>query len=141
MSRSFSKMLPKSFEDIAVFSRFFAVGAVGFTVDFLVLSFCVYVLGLSPIWSRLPSASVAICVTWFLNMRFTFRANPASKKKSLVFYALVKGAGFLINFGIYTALFYTHPFFATYLIVPLAIGSGIAMIFNFIFARFVFEKV
>lgn len=141
MSRFSSKMLPDKFKEIFVFSRFFVVGAIGFTIDFTVLSFCMHAFDMSPIWSRIPSSITAILSTWFLNMTFTFRANPKSRKKSLLYYAIVKWTGFLINFAIYTTLLLYEPFFYEYPFFALAISAGIAMFYNFFLSRKVFEKI
>jgi putative flippase GtrA len=59
------------------FIRFSIVGLVGFAVDALVFSVCLFGFGFSSLWSRVLSFVVAASTTWIGNRRFTFRSHSA----------------------------------------------------------------
>jgi putative flippase GtrA len=87
-------------------ARFLIVGAIGFVADALVLLLLVHVLGLSRVWSRIPSLLIAMTVTWWLHRHFTFswaRETAPSHREWLRFvFANALGNGF--NLGIYWLL-------------------------------------
>ncbi len=116
--------------------RFGAVGALGFAVDALVLTWLVRVGGWDLYESRWLSFALAVTVTWGLNRRFTF-GQRASRNRSREYgrYVAVQGLGALINLGVYAGVLMAWPALAAWPVLPLAAGSGVAMLFNFIGAR------
>ena len=123
--------------------RFLIVGTIGFIVDagLLVL---LMAAGLGHYSARFVSFMVAVCVTWWLNRTFTFRApkqsGPARNApimKELVTYVLFQSAGIVINFGIYSILIERSAIFYDLPALAVAVGSLAAMVFNFATARWI----
>jgi putative flippase GtrA len=79
--------------------------------------------------SRVIAASIAIFATYVLNSKFNFRVKLtwilASK------YALVQGVGILINFLVYALAVNALGQAPTSLIFAIALGSLVAMIWNY----------
>ncbi|WP_201243799.1 GtrA family protein [Halochromatium salexigens] len=117
--------------------RFGLVGSLGFAVDALVLTWLVRVGDWGVYESRWLSFALAVTVTWGLNRRFTF-GQQASRNRSREYgrYAAVQGLGALINLGVYAAVLMIWPVLAAWPVLPLAAGSGVAMLFNFVGARY-----
>ncbi len=87
---------------LAHLSRFLQVGAIGFTIDALLLWALVYQVGWPPILSRVISFIATISVTFVLNARYTFAVRVRESSKSR--YVLIQCLGAGINFFSYTAL-------------------------------------
>lgn len=121
------------------FMRYCAVGAAGFCTDGGLLQLGIHVFGLGAIVARVPSFAVAVLVTWYLNRGFTFRMQSRSFRESFPAYIAANAIGLAINFGTYTAGVLFSPFMAQYPLIPLAIGAGIGMVFNFLAARWIFR--
>jgi putative flippase GtrA len=116
--------------------RFGAIGSVGFLIDASVLTWLVTERGWGLYESRMLSFALAVTATWYLNRRVTF-ANRVSIDRAGEYgrYFAVQIVGALLNLGVYVAILATTPSLAAYPAVPLAVGSGVAMIFNFVWAR------
>lgn len=115
--------------------RFAMVGTVGFLVDGAVLQALVSLAGWGPVPARFVSFSVAFFVTWLLNRQFTFSAAGSPKAapmRSVLRYAMVSLAGAGINVGTYTALVLLSAAMAAHPIIPLAVGSIVALMFNYL---------
>ncbi len=81
----------------------------------------------------MPSFSVAVLATWYLNRNFTFRTPDKTFLESFPTYLLSSAVGLGINFGVYTVGILNG-------VIPLAalaIASVAAMFFNFAMAKFV----
>ena len=117
--------------------RFGAIGVVGFLVDASVLVYLVQMMGWGLYESRAISFGLAVTTTWYLNRRFTF-AHRAGAKRGQEYgrYFLAQVVGALINLGVYVAIVEAIPAVAPYPVLPLAAGSGVAMVFNFLAARY-----
>lgn len=117
--------------------RFGIVGVLGFAVDALVLTWLVWVVDWGVYASRWLSFALAVTVTWGLNRRFTF-SKQVSRNRSREYgrYFAVQGLGALINLGVYAGVLTAWPMLAAWPVVPLAVGSGVAMLFNFVGARY-----
>ncbi|MEM1175288.1 MAG: GtrA family protein [Pseudomonadota bacterium] len=114
-------------------SEFTLVGAVGFVTDggLLVLLHDVY--GINPYASRCVSFPVAMTVTWLLNRWLTFADRKDSRAASeLGRYAVVAVCGALLNMLIFFALVRYFSFMSEIVLLPFAIASGIALVFNFL---------
>ena len=120
----------------SVFARFFTVGTIGFLTDGGILQVGISLAHLSPLVARIPSFSIAVIVTWWLNRDFTFRTPEKSFRESFPSYLLSNAVGLAINFGVYAAAVLMHfmPFLA------LAVASIVAMFFNFAMAKLVIFK-
>ena len=116
--------------------RFGAIGIIGFAVDAGVLTWLVNLNGWGLYESRVVSFGLAVTVTWYLNRRFTFAARAGSDRgREYGRYFGVQTVGALINLGVYVAIVAAVSAVAAYPVVPLAVGSGVAMVFNFLAAR------
>lgn len=121
--------------------KFASIGALGFLVDAGVLSWLVSVKDWGLVSARLVSFAFAVSATWYLNRRITFSEQASvTKSKEYGRYIVSQSIGALINFGVYVLVVNAIQDQNTWPIVPLAIGSGFAVIFNFFMARtFIFR--
>ncbi len=116
--------------------RFAMIGAVGFLIDAAVLTGLVSALGWGLYEARAVSFSLAVSVTWYLNRCYTFTDRiSADRKREYARYVAVQIVGALINLGIYILVAGVVPAFAAYPVIPLAAGSAVAMVFNFMASR------
>ncbi len=117
--------------------RFLGVGAIGFVVDASVLTALVVGWGQDPYRARGLSFALAVTVTWYLNRRWAF-ASRANRRKTAEYgrYIAIQLTGAIINLSVYTACLGVDPALRAYPAVPLAIGAGVAMIFNFLGAKY-----
>jgi len=116
--------------------RFGAIGIVGFLIDAGVLTWLVRGHHWGLYEARALSFGLAVSATWYLNRRFTF-ANRAGADRSREYarYFATQSVGALINLGTYIAIVAALPGVADWPVIPLAVGSGVAMLFNFLAAR------
>ena len=115
--------------------RFAVVGTIGFLVDGAILQALVSLGGWGPVPARFASFSVAVVVTWLLNRRFTFQATGPKGPpplRSVARYIVVSVAGAGINVGTFTALVLLSDAMAAFPIIPLAAGSIVALVFNYL---------
>jgi putative flippase GtrA len=113
--------------------RFGLVGAVGFAVDGGLLQALVALAGWGPIEARALSFPAAVLATWWLNRSITFRGQDGgSLWRSLARYVGVSLVGTSVNFGIYSGLVLASATMAAHPLVPFAIASGIALVFNYL---------
>ena len=119
------------------FFRFCLVGGLGFLVDAGVLMALLAIEALGPIPARVVSILVAVTVTWILNRILTFRSDDPRYLFEWSRYALVNGAGAVINYGCYVACLLLIPKISP--LLALAVGSAVALIANYLGSRhFVF---
>ena len=124
------------------FLRFAVVGTVGFTVDACVLTVLVASAGMDRYGARIVSFGVAVTVTWLLNRQFTFAVPPGvgTRPGEYSRYFGVQFMGALINFGVYSLLVASFETAFRYPALALAVGSIVALFFNFLGAKhFVFR--
>jgi putative flippase GtrA len=120
------------------FTRFAAVGAIGFIVNYAMLTLLYSVLKLPILLSQLLSAEVALLCTFTGNNFWAFTGHKhLSIKKKLLKYHLTSGIGILISTGVVTGLVkYAHLYYG----VALVIGSALALIWNYTVNRkFIFK--
>ena len=119
--------------------RFAVVGAVGFCVDAGVLTVLMNA-GWGVIASRAVSFLLAASVTWLLNKVWTFRnvgTRAAGREYALYVGMQMIGAG--INLGVFFALVLASPSLREMPVVPLAVGAGVSLGFNyFVSKRWIF---
>jgi len=112
------------------------VGGIGFCTDAaLFLLFSNY-FGMPVMLSRALAFVPATVVTWRLNRVFVFgtkgnRRGPHEYARHLG----VQGLGIAINFAVFYVAVKLGLGRGSAQLVPLALGSGVAMVFNFIGAR------
>ncbi len=114
-----------------------AVGAVGFGVDASALTLLHGLWSWDPIQARLLSFSVAVTATWALNRAITFPSERAVPRlRQYLRYCVVNGIGALINLGVFAMLVWSYPLMGSHPLLPLAIASASALIFNFLGSRY-----
>ena len=98
--------------------------------------------GWGPIEARAVSFPAAVLVTWWLNRSITFRGQDGGGLlASLGRYLAVSLLGTSVNFGIYSALVLGSQTLAAHPIIPFAIASGIALVFNYLGSKhFAFRR-
>jgi putative flippase GtrA len=120
------------------FAAFAAVGTVGFCVDAGVLTALVRYGGFNPYAARVASFGVAVVATWALNRRFTFDSGAASaleRASEYGRYFSVQVAGASANLAVYSICLVMWPPLIHWLVVPLAAGSAVGLIINFLGAK------
>ncbi|MEA3289167.1 MAG: GtrA family protein [Campylobacterota bacterium] len=119
------------------FLTFGIVGSVGFIADASILLYLVEILNTNITPARFISFICAVFVTWILNRYFTFSDSEKKykKHKEYFIYLTIQSIGALINFTVFFTLIALYENLEKILIVPLAIGSIAALVFNFTFIR------
>jgi putative flippase GtrA len=123
--------------------KFGIVGTLGFVVDAGVLMFLIEWLQLNVFVARILSFIVAVFTTWLVNRNFTFR-DPRRARRSTheeyVRYFSVQTCGAAINLLVFFFAIRMIPVLESIPVIPLAIGSIVALVFNYLAARhFVFS--
>lgn len=119
---------------------FALVGAIGFLVDAGILTLLMTGYDFGPYAARAVSFTAAVTTTWYLNRRWVFdrRAVPMSRREYFS-YVTVQVIGALINLLVFVATLELVASLRGFPVIPLAIGAGVALLFNFgASSRFVF---
>ena len=117
---------------LASLRNFAVIGLVGFVIDGTLLSVLAHAADWSPLAARFVSFPCAVLATWVLNRRLTFRARSAHRTSmEVLLYGLVQTLGAGLNMAVFVVCVSQYPWLAARPIIPFAIGSGIAMFFNF----------
>jgi putative flippase GtrA len=112
--------------------RFGIIGFIGFLIDAAFLTFLVRAAEWGLYESRALSFSVAVTATWYLNRLYTFRHRSSDDlAREYGRYFAVQTLGSLINLAVYVAVIAALPVLASTPVLPLAVGSALAMGFNF----------
>jgi putative flippase GtrA len=122
----------------AAFARFCAVGVVGFAVDASVTLVLTQTVGWQPLPGRVVAFIIAATVTWTLNRRFTFRSEKGAATWAP--YVLLTGVGAGINVGTYMAWLWVAGESALTIFTGVALGSVVALGFNFFVSRAIFTR-
>ena len=121
---------------------FGAIGAIGFVVDGGILTLLYNLMDVALLPARLCSFAVAVTVTWSLNRRLTFPcAEDEQALRQWTRYATVNGIGALLNLAIFLWLVNRFDVFAAFPLLPLAVASVIAMVFNFLASKYLAFRV
>jgi putative flippase GtrA len=124
------------------FLGFALVGTAGFLTDAAVFLLLTQFLSVPVLPARALAFAPASLVTWLLNRVFVFRTSGATgrKRDEYARHMLVQGTGIAINFGCFWLAVRAGLGAGSAQLLPLAIGSGVAMLFNFAGSRgFVFR--
>ena len=120
---------------LADFTRFAAVGGIGFVVDGGILTLMMS-RGQGALASRFVSFGVAVTMTWVLNRAWTFsRTRRTNRGHEYVAYLVTQGVGAALNLGVFFTLLWVYPALRQHPLVPLAAGALVALIFNFIVSK------
>lgn len=112
---------------------FLCVGTIGFIVDATILQILIFKFDWGHYIARVASFLVAAPCTWALNRNLTFRETAtANRTREYSMYLIIQGSGALLNFTVYSACVFFSSFMFDFPVVALAIGSGTAMLFNFV---------
>lgn len=113
--------------------NFAAVGAVGFVIDAGVLSALTHGAGWSPWAARVPSFTAAVLTTWLLNRRLTFPGLGLQRRSmEALGYGTIQVCGAGINLLVFGLCLAAFPLLARLPVIPFAVGSGVAMVFNYV---------
>jgi putative flippase GtrA len=113
--------------------NFALVGAVGFTIEALLLTILMRWTDLEAWQARLPSFLTAVFATWALNRIHTFRGRGLQRRSlDALAYASIQTCGAAINLGIFALCLFYFPRLRTAPIVPLGIGAIGGFCFNFL---------
>jgi putative flippase GtrA len=119
-------------------SSFGVIGTIGFLTDAVMLTLLHNLLGAGVLPARLCSFAVAVTVTWSLNRRLTFPGRDDDRAlRQWLRYSAVNGVGALLNLAVFLYLIYRIPDFAAVPLIPLAVASLIAMVFNFFASKYI----
>jgi putative flippase GtrA len=123
-------------EILRQFIAFIGVGTLGFAVDATLFFALQAIVGWPIVWARTISATCAITTTWALNRRLTFadRSSP-NRTGEYLRYVMAQIVGLGVNLGTFSLCLLLAPQLRRHPIVALAIGSAVALSFNFFTAR------
>ena len=116
-------------------TRFAVVGTVGFAVDAGVLQLLVGFAGWSPFVARVISFPAALTATFVLNRAWTFRALRMSPIRAYGAYGVIQTLGAVLNLLVFSVCLLAIPVLYQFPVIALAIGSIVAMIFNYYASR------
>lgn len=126
------------------FFKFSLVGVTGLLFETITISISMFIFGKDPVYLRLLTLPFAICLTWYLNRRLTFKNKNKKKFKQLLIYYFFISIGIIVNYIIfYITLNYFSSIKYGY-ILALGFGSISSMGLNFlsmIFIIFNDEKI
>ena len=113
------------------------VGAAGFGTDALLFLALSQGGGMSVMPARALAFLPATGVTWWLNRRYVFRTagGTRSRRGEYLRHLAIQGVGIALNFGTFYLAVRAGLGAGTAQLLPLALGSGVAMVFNFLGAR------
>jgi putative flippase GtrA len=117
--------------------RFLAVGTFGFFTDAAFVYAFVYLLGLHYVVGRLLSFSIAVGVTLLLNRAWTFRVVRDRPVSRSIVYVVAQILGGAVNIAVYAASASAVPILKSWLIIPLALGSGFGLLVTYSMSRYV----
>ncbi len=121
------------------FARFGTVGAMGFVVDFAVVSALKGSIG--PYLAGYLAFPVAASFTWLLNRIWTFRGQGSGPlHRQWAKFLAANALGFFLNRGTYTLAILFVPFAASHVVVALLAGTLAGMFVNFHLSRAVVFK-
>jgi putative flippase GtrA len=120
-------MLSKS--TLTEFSRFAAVGVIGFAVDAGIVELLKHSAG--PLIAQLVAFPVASTVTWALNRKFTFGASQLPVVLEWLRYVFANLFGWVANNAAYAWLVLKLPVAYHHPIIAVAAGSVAGMFLNF----------
>ena len=115
------------------FLRFCLVGGIGFLVDAGLTLWLHQTWHRAALESRVAAFVVAATVTWALNRSYTFSSSAGAG--SWLRYLLLTSAGALINIGLYLAWLRVFGQGPLNVLAGVALGSIVAMGFNFTVSR------
>lgn len=123
------------------FSRYVAVGTIGFVVDAALL-WMLMEWGLDAYLARGISFPVAVFTTWYLNRLWTFRDRPGSAiAKQLYRYFAIQSFGLILNLAVYAVTISLLGASQLNAMAGLAFGSALGLVANFSGMRIlVFKK-
>ena len=119
---------------------FAVVGAIGFLVDAGILTVLMTGFDLHHYPARAVSFSAAVTTTWYLNRRWVFgRQEVQMSGREYVSYVVVQVVGAMLNLLVFVAMIELVAGLKAVPVIPLAVGAGVAFLFNFgASRRFVF---
>ncbi len=123
------------------FSRYVAVGAIGFAVD-AVLLWMIMGRGMDAYLARGISFPVAVFTTWYLNRLWTFRdsSGPAIAKQLYRYFA-IQCFGLVLNLSVYALTISLLGASQLNAMAGLVFGSALGLVANFSGMRMlVFKK-
>lgn len=120
------------------FARFCLVGGVGFVVDAGLTLLLTQTANWDPLPGRLLAFIVAATVTWMLNRSFTFRSTKGASTWAP--YVALTGVGAGINVGTYMAWIWVAGEGPLSIFTGVALGSAVALGFNFYISRAIFTR-
>lgn len=115
---------------------FGVVGAIGFVTDAALFLLATQVLGWPVMLSRALAFVPATIVTWRLNRVFVFRTTGNARGPSeYARHLAMQAIGIAVNFGVFYLAVKLGLGRGSAQLLPLALGSGVAMVFNFLAAK------
>jgi len=115
------------------FARYCGVGALGFLIDAGFLLWLIEYLALDPYLARVFSILLALTMTWAMHRTWTFASANPDRLGEWSRFAVVNGAGSVLNYSVYSAILLSLP--GTAPLAALAAGSVLALLANFLGSR------
>lgn len=121
-------------EESASFTRYCIIGTIGFLIDAGLLLWFISLFEMNPYIARVLSILLALTMCWAMHRNWTFKTTSSEPASEWSRFAMVNGAGGLLNWVVYSLVLLTLP--ATTPLFALVIGSVVALIANYIGSRF-----
>jgi putative flippase GtrA len=86
------------------FARALVVGGGATLVDFSIFTTCIRVIGITPIWARLPALVAGASVQFVGNRTFTFRAQAGSLTRQAKLFLGAEGLTLALNWSTFRLL-------------------------------------
>ncbi|WP_291329232.1 GtrA family protein [Desulfovibrio sp. UCD-KL4C] len=119
------------------FLRFCCIGGLGFVVD-SGITYGLVGLGFPSLAARIPAILIALTVCYKFHHGFTFRKEGKAPWRGWYKFLVSNSIGSSVNYGCYAVVLLVWP--VAPLILPLAVGSGVALIVNYTLStRYVFR--
>jgi putative flippase GtrA len=115
----------------AQFTRFAMAGGAGTACHYLVLVALVSLAGMAPGRAAFAGAIAGACVVYLLNRRYTFAATSRSHAQALPRFALMAGAGAVLN-GVLVGLLSGA---GMYFLLAQVLATGVILVINFIVSK------
>ena len=98
-------------------------------------------MGISPERGRFISLPLSMCLTWYLNRRFTFQNKDPRKITQMFKYCFFVLVSLLLNYYVFLLIFKYLENNTLSFLIAISGGSICAMIFNYLFSKYLIFKI
>lgn len=128
-----------------IIKQLFSFGIIGiicFIIDFCIYSFCIYI-NINYLISGVLGYIISVCINYILSMKYVFNAsNNYTKIQEFLIFVSISTLGLLLTELILKLLIdiIMSTNNISYKLIAKLIATGIVMIYNFIFKKYVYRE-